>query len=278
MAERWTVSGPRVIEVGGPQAPPREVRVRLVGGRADVVAHDELDVVRVEVASVRGRDLVVTRSDGVLEVAHPTLRWEGLLDALRSSFGRDDAAEVSIAVPRGVEVRLGTVAADGLVAGTTAPARVRTVSGTVVVDGVHGLVEARTVSGAVEVRDQHGPLVGDTVSGSLTVQAASLPHLRAKSVSGSLTVDLASAPATLAATTVSGDVTVRIPADAGFAVDVTSVSGHVVAGGRRLADRPGTNGGHLTHGDGAVSLHAKTVSGDVTLLQADGARPDGVPA
>lgn len=269
--ERWTVSGPRVIEVGGPDEPVREVRVRLVGGRANVVAHDDQDGVRIEVAGVRGRDLTVTWQGGVLEVGHPSLRWESLLDAVRIATTREDRAEISIAVPRAVAVHLGTVTADGLVSGTTERAQVRTVSGTIVVDGVHADVDAKTVSGSIEVFDQHGSFTGDTVSGSLTVQAESLPHLRGKSVSGSLAVDVATAPSTIGATTVSGDVTIRIPAAAGFELTASSVSGRIVAGGERLGEKPGKNGGHISRGDGAVQLTAKTVSGDVTLLHSGGA-------
>ena len=267
MTEHWTVAGPRVIEVGGEGDVPHEVKVRLIGGRADVVAHDDLDAVRVEVASVRGRDLVVTWSNGVLDVSHPQLRWDSLLNGFRRSFGREDKAEVSIAVPRGVTVHLGTVTADGLVSGVHAASSVKTVSGTILVDGVHGHVDAKTVSGSIDVRDQHGNFTGDTVSGSLTVQAPELQHLRAKSVSGSLAVDLGSSAATLGASTVSGDVTVRIPADAGFDLDAKSVSGRVVAGGEQLPEKPGRSGGRITRGDGAVQLVAKTDSGDVTLLQ-----------
>ncbi len=266
--ERWTVSAPRVIEVGGETDPVRQVRVRLIGGRADVVAHDQQEGVRVEVSSVRGRDLTVSWHDGVLEIAHPTLRWDNLLEGLRFVTAREDRADISIAVPRKVAVHLGTVTADGLVSGTSEPAQVRTVSGTIVVDGVHADVDAKTVSGSIEVVDQHGSFSGDTVSGSLTVQAASMPTLHGKSVSGSLAVDLGTTPSTISATTVSGDVTIRIPADAGFDVTATSVSGRVVAGGERLSEKPGKNGGRIARGDGAVQLVAKSVSGDVTLLHA----------
>lgn len=270
MGEQWTVSGPKVIEVGGPDDVPRAVKVRVIGGRVDVVGHEDLDSIRVEVASVRGRDLMVTWSDGVLEISHPSLRWESILEGLHGGAGRDDDVDVSIAVPPSVSVHLGTVSADGLVSGVTQGASVRTVSGTVVVDGVHGHLDARTVSGALEVRDQHGSVTGDTVSGSLTVQAAEMPHLRGKSVSGAVAVDLATTPSTLGFSTVSGDVTVRIPADSGFELDARSVSGRVVAGGERLADKPGRAGGRISRGDGAVHLVAKTVSGDVTLLHAGG--------
>lgn len=267
MAEQWQASGPKVVEVGGADEPVRELRVRLVAGRVDVVAHDE-DVARVEVGAVRGRPLEITWRSGVLEVSHPQVRWDNLLEMVKGAFRTDDRAEVSIAVPRGVKVELGTVSAEGLLAGTTADASVKTVSGELVVDGVHGEVSARTVSGAIEVRDQHGPLTGESVSGSLTVQAAAMPRLTAKSVSGELAVDLGSSPSEIKVSSVSGDVTVRIPATAGFMLDAKSVSGRLVADGRRLGgDRPGTPRGRLSEGDESVRLSAKTVSGDVTVLR-----------
>jgi hypothetical protein len=277
MSENWTVDGPRVIEVGGPDEVPQHVSVRLIGGRVDVVAHDDLDTITVEVTHTSGRPLEVTWEHGRLDVSHPKLVWDGMLDGLLSgkAFRSDGTAEVSIAVPRGVTVHLGTVSAEGLVSGTTAAAEVRTVSGTVVVDHVRGHVDARTVSGSIEVRHQDGPLSGNTVSGSLTVHAVAMQHLRAKTVSGALTVDLETAPSTLLTKTVSGDVVVRIPAHAGYEVTAKSVSGRVTAGDRQVSRRPGKVEGVLRDGEPDVKVVAQTVSGDVTLLRAP-ARPVAV--
>jgi len=270
MSEHWTVDGPRVIEVGGPDEVPQHVAVRLIGGQVDVVAHDDVDIITVEVSRTSGRPLEVSWRNGRLEVAHPRLGWDGMLDGVFSAtgLGSGSSAEVSIAVPRGVTVHLGTVSAEGLVSGTTAPAEVRTVSGTVVVDRVRGHVDARTVSGSIEVRRHLGSLTGNTVSGSLTVQAVTMEHLRANTVSGTLTVDLESAPSTVLAKSVSGDVVVRIPADAGFEVSAKSVSGRVTAGSERVARRPGKVEGVLREGSPDVKVVAQTVSGDVTVLRA----------
>lgn len=277
MSEHWTVDGPRVIEVGGPDEMPQHVGVRVVAGQVDVVAHDDLDTITVEVSRIGGRPLEVRWHDGRLEVAHPKLTWDGMLDGILSGsiLRHDDTAVVSIAVPRGVTVHLGTVSAEGLVSGTTADAKVQTVSGTIVVDHVRGHVDARTVSGSIEVRHQEGSLTGTTVSGSLTVQAVTMEHLRANTVSGSLTVDLQSAPSSLLTKTVSGDVVVRIPADAGFEVSAKSVSGRVTAGSEQVARRPGKVAGVLREGEPDVKVVAHTVSGDVTVLRAP-ARPADV--
>ena len=234
------------------------------------MAHDDLDTITVEVSRISGRPLEISWSNGRLEVSHPKLKWEGMLDGIVSGamFRSDDRAEVSIAVPAGSP---STSAPSPPRAWSAAPPptpKVQTVSGTVVVDHVRGHVDARTVSGSIEVRHQEGPLTGNTVSGSLTVHAVTMEHLRANTVSGSLTVDLQTAPSTLLTKSVSGDVVVRIPADAGYEVTAKSVSGRVTAGSEQVSRRPGKVEGVLRDGHPDVKLVAQTVSGDVTVLRA----------
>jgi hypothetical protein len=275
MAETWSVSGPKVIEVGGDGEPVRELRVVLVGGRVDVVAHED-DEARLEISDVRGQDLEVVWDDGVLVVRHPQVRWDNLLEGLRHLTRRDDSAEMSIAVPAGTQVQVGTVSADGLVAGVRAAASVRTVSGALVLDDVHGSIGIRTVSGQVDVRNQHGPLRGESVSGSVTVHAEALPELDLKTVSGGLAVDLHDESGKLSLKTVSGDVTVRIPLRAGYRFDAKSVSGRIVAEGRRVGGTtPGNRAGELREGDESIRISAKSVSGNITLLRTTAAGADG---
>lgn len=182
----------------------------------------------------------------MLDVRHPDVPWArllqqatggepmGALEKLAGALRLEDAGTVSIAVPADVTVRLGAVSADALVSGTTRPVEVRTVNGSIAVDDVRADLQARTVSGTVEVTGQDGAVTADSVSGSVTVQARHLPSFAGTTVSGSLTVDLAGAPSDLSVRTVSGDVTVRIPAEAGFRLQARSVSGAVVGDGERL--------------------------------------------
>jgi hypothetical protein len=274
MPESWQIDGPRILDVGGDGEPVRELRVGLVAGRVDVIAHpadaEDGAGARIEVTSVKGRPLEVTWQDGVLSVSHPKVTWDGLLEGLKSLTRRDDRAELSIAVPASAQVRVSTVSADGLVSGLRAPATVRTVSGELAVDGVHGDVAARTISGRIDVRDLHGSLSGESVSGSIVVQAAELPRLDVKTVSGELVVDLHAAPSKVDMKSVSGDLVVRIPGQSGFRLDARSVSGQIVADGRRIgAGRPGPPQGEIRDGDESVRVSATSVSGDVTLLRKD---------
>jgi hypothetical protein len=68
--------------------------------------------------------------------------------------------------------------------------------------------------------------------------------------------------------TVSGDVTVRLPGDAGLKVDLSSTSGDLACAfpGLSLEKRPGSRKLSGRVGDGGGALHGRTVSGGVALL------------
>ena len=106
MGETWQVDGPKVIEVGSERrAGTPGCSVGLVAGRVDVVAHDDAE--RARARGHPGQAAARSRSswkDGELSVSHPQAKWDGLLaTGLKSAaVRRDDAAELSIAVPRGV--------------------------------------------------------------------------------------------------------------------------------------------------------------------------------
>jgi len=260
--ESWVVSGPQVIDIED----VRSLRVQLVGGRADVVAHDEPGA-RIEVHGVEGRPLEVSLIDGELRVGYQfTLDgWEGFLEKFRN-FRDKDRADVSIAVPRSLPTKVGTVSAEGLVAGIRAEASVSTVSGSVVVDGTQGRLRANSVSGEVVVRDHAGEVSLNTVSGEFAASGA-LTRVQASSVSGELALDVTSGSTSVEASTVSGDVTVRLPE--GELVDVTAnaVSGRLVVDGE---DHSGTMPGRkvvLRTTDATSTVSATTVSGNVTLLR-----------
>lgn len=260
--ESWVVTGPQVIEVDA----VRSLRVQLVAGRVDVVTHDGAGA-RIEVHDVDGRPLEVSLSDGELRVGYSfTLDgWEGFLEKFRN-FRDRDRADVSIAVPRELPTKVGTVSAEGLLAGLHGPASVSTVSGSLVVDGTRGQLKANSVSGEVVVRDHGGDLSLNTVSGELAASGA-LTRVHATSVSGEVALDVTSGSSSIDATTVSGDVTVRLPQGEGVHVTAHAVSGRLVVDGE---DHSGAMPGRrvdLRTGDARSRVSASTVSGHVTLLR-----------
>ncbi|MDM7832453.1 DUF4097 family beta strand repeat-containing protein [Cellulomonas edaphi] len=261
--ESWVVAGPQIIEVEQVEA----LRVQLVGGRVDVVAHDE-PTTRIEVHAVDGRPLEVTLSDGELRVGYSfTLGgWEGFVEKFRN-FRDKDRADVHIAIPRAVRAKVGTVSAEGLLAGVVEDAQVSTVSGSLVTDVTRGHLHANTVSGEIVVRAHTGALKLNTVSGELAA-SGDLTQVQANSVSGDLTFDVTSGASTISASTVSGDVTVRVPAEQGVRVQAQSVSGRLVIDGHEYKDgKPAQRKVDMTTGDGGCYVSANTVSGHVTVLR-----------
>jgi hypothetical protein len=260
--DSWVVDGPQVIEVDD----VARLRVGLVGGRADVVVHDE-PVVRVEVHSVKGRPIEVTYREGELRLGYQfTLsRWEQFLDSM-THFRSGDRADVTIGVPAHTSVRLGTVNGEGLLAGVQEDSSVSTVSGSVVVDGTRGNLSAKTVSGDIAVRGHSGSLGLNSVSGELAA-SGDLTIVSAKSVSGRVTLDVSSDTSSVSATSVSGDITLRLPLGKGVRVSGQSVSGRVVVDDQEYGGRPGSRNVDVANGDGTCHIQVSTVSGNLTVLR-----------
>jgi Putative adhesin len=260
--EKWLVSGPKVIDL----EVVRKLKVALVGGQVDIVAHDEPST-RVEVHSVIGRELKISLDGDTLSVDHPQLSWDNWLDAVRS-FKGTAKADLSIMVPRTAALRLGVVTAEALVSGLADDAVVSTVGGSVVVDSVTGDLQLNAVNAELAVRNHTGNVSVNTVSGDVTVSGA-VHRFSSDGVSGDVFLDLSGTPDDVRVNTVSGSVTMRL--DDGVPARYRI---HTVSGKLQLDDGSvrGVRGKYTgTHGqlDKAwVDFVANTVSGDVSVLHA----------
>lgn len=128
---------------------------------------------------------------------------------------------------------------------------------------------ARTVQGDVEARDLRGPVRASTVSGGVDVRTSDVAE--ASSVSGDLRVAMGRMPrdGSLRFSSVSGDVRLTLPADAGAQLSASTVSGDIDS------DFPLTLSGRgrswpgrriqATLGRGGPELRISTVSGDIQL-------------
>ena len=257
----WTIDAPTSLdfdEVSG-------LRVRLIGGSVAVLATDGTP--SLDVANVSGDPLEVSYEDGVLTISHENLTWEGLLKWLRP---QRHAATVTVTVPRKCPTQVGVVTASAVLSGLSAKASVKSVSGGITLDGVTGDVDANTVSGALEAQGINGRLNFRSVSGDLTLAEGWLERLDAHAVSGDVTADVDLDPlGGLQVTTVSGEVTLRLPARSDTKVHLHSMSGDVRSEfeGLRRSSAPASHSvsGNLGAGSGLVSV--TTMSGRVVLLR-----------
>ena len=264
----WTIEAPTSLgfdDVTG-------LRVRLIAGSVAVLASDEKPAL--DVSNVSGDPLQVTYENGMLTIAHENLTWEGLLKWLRP---QRHSATVTVTVPRSCATQLGVVSANAVMCGISARASVKSVSGGITLDGVTGDVDANTVSGALEAQGVNGKLSFSTVSGDLTLADGWLERMDANAVSGDVTADVDLDPlGGMHVTTVSGEVTLRLPAEADAQVNLHSMSGDVRSEFTELrrSSAPASHSvsGSLGAGSGHVSV--TTMSGRVMLLRRAGRRTE----
>jgi len=261
---RWTIEAPTSLEFDDVTG----LRVRLIAGSVAVLATDGKP--SLDVSSVEGDPLTVTYEGGVLTIAHENLSWEGLLKWLRP---QRHSATVTVTVPRKCPTQVGVVSATAVMSGISSRASVKSVSGGITLDGVTGDVDANTVSGALEAQGINGKLNFNTVSGDLTLADGWLERLDANGVSGDVTADIDLDPlGGMHVTTVSGEVTLRLPAEADAQVNMHSLSGDVRSEfpelKRTSAPASRSVSGSLGAGSGHVSV--TTMSGRVILLRRAG--------
>lgn len=260
--EEWQVDGPRTIDLDG----IRRLKVGLIAGQVDVVAHDE-PTARVEVHSVSGRPLRIAVQGDDLVIDHPQIRWDDWLASMRSFTG-SARADVSVLVPREVAVKLGVVSASALISGIRGDATLSTVSGDVVVDSVEGDLQLSGVSGDLAVREHHGAVASHSVSGGVTVSGR-VTDFSAEGVSGSVFLEIAGAPRAVVVSTVSGSVTARLDADIRIEYAITTASGRLQLDDRSEGHVRGRWTGVGGPEDGArVPFRVNSVSGNISVVHA----------
>ncbi|MFC8455168.1 DUF4097 domain-containing protein [Kitasatospora sp. NPDC057223] len=279
---QWTISEPDRITIDETVG---ALHVRIIDGAVNVVAAE--GPARLEVTELEGDPLQVTLEDGVLTVTYKNLSWAELGESVKSlqsvkelfsSLRRKRRAVVSLAVPAGSEVRIGSVSADATVSGVAGRVAVHGASGATTLVGLSGRTEANSVSGDVDVQSVSGELKVKTVSGGLTVVAGTADKVSANSVSGAVTLDLdVATPTEIKVNTVSGAVGVRLPSLADAKVEAGTSSGDVSSTFEQLKVS-GTWGAKKLSGQlgsGKGSLQVTTVSGAVTVLHRPDTEDDG---
>lgn len=258
--ETWIVTDPTVIDL----EIVRRVKVGLIGGQIDIVAHDEPGA-RLEVHAVSGRDLKVALEGDTLVVDHPQLKWETFFENFRL-FGTKARAEVSILVPRSVALSYSAVSAEGLISGVHGEVSVNTVNGDVVLDGVVGDVSVHAVNGEVSVRGLRGDLSVQSVSSDVTV-TGEIGRVTCDAVSGNVLIDVHGTPDRIRNSTVSGDLTVRLDAGRPTQYSISTMTGRLQLDDAQITGVKGQYTGRYGELAGSFTeVHASSVSGDVSVV------------
>lgn len=278
---QWTIDQPTTRTLDGIVS----LRVRIIGGHVNVLPTD--DPVTFEVSDIVGEPVLVTQEAGILTITYDDLTGSGLLDRLRpvqlSGYKgvRRRSATISLRVPRECPVEVTTLSASVVAAGLSAKTQARTASGDVTLDGLSGEVDVNTVSGNLDARDLTGNLRFNSVSGQIAVAGGRLSDFSGKTASGQLLADVDLAPASRARlTSVSGDVTLRVPAETSATVDLRSATGKLESAfglERRSLRGRSSLSGKIGNGVDPADITTTTVSGAVSMLRRAPDAPAAIP-
>jgi hypothetical protein len=263
------------FEVAGPV----ELEVRLASGEIEVDAsHDGRVEVELIAHDEESQRLIDNARIELREGSRPTV----LVDVPQKkgfgfsiSFGRS-GVECRIRCPHESGLSARTKSAELQVRGTLGGLNVNTASGDIEVDRVSGGVNIKsassdfsardvgpvniqTASGDIAIERARGPVNLTTVSGDISIEEA-YDNVAANSVSGDQD-HRAVMRGTVAAHSVSGDVTIGVRRGSKAYLDCTTVSGDTTSELDMTGEVPA--------GDGPmVEIRAQTVSGDIRITRA----------
>jgi len=206
--------------------------VELAAGTLTVTVPD-----RVRLLSSTPLDLVVRLPLGsscVLNAASADVRCSGELGSLNAR----------------------TASGDVTVERTAGQVSINTASGDVRLDDAAGAVQVSTASGDTGIGRAGGDVTVNSASGDLTIGSAE-GSAKVRSASGDVRIDRITAGRG-EVTTVSGDVRIAVPAGIGVYLDLSAMTGDV-SSDLEPAD---------SNSEAGLSLHCRSVSGDVRVVRA----------
>jgi hypothetical protein len=199
-------------------------------------------------------------------------------------WSADDSAAVGVLVrvPPDTGIDVSTASASVGAHGRYGAARIHSASGAVSLDEIIGRAKVRTANGDIQLRTVGDTADVETASGDVRIGVVaagamiatasgdvrlgeSLQGVTIKTASGDQRLDRAAAGDYLLQT-VSGDIAVAVVPGSLVRFDAGSISGHVQSDIEVQSDRPAEVAGEVAE----LSIQAKTVSGDISVVRAAG--------
>jgi hypothetical protein len=185
-------------------APDATVDIEIVSGSIHVLAWEKNEVAVAGTVGSGVSELAVAGSDRNVRISIET-------DGDDHRGRRDISADLEIKVPRGAKVNVETVSAPVTVDGTTGEVRIESVSGDVTVGGAPRRADLQVVSGRIRLKS-----------------SAPVEYFGAETVSGDIEFEGGlDRRAELNAQSVSGRITLRLPAATAADFDVSTFSGGI---------------------------------------------------
>jgi len=178
------------------------------------------------------------------------------------------SADITITGSRGARLSAESVSGDVKVQAEVGRADLNSVSGDVIFRGSAERTYAESVSGDVEIYGVSGEVDVQTVSGDAIVSASRLALGKFESVSGGLDLELETADGgRLNIATMSGDVTLKLPASQSAEFSAQSFSGDIDSRFGQVKNEKYGPGSHLKYsaGNSGTVIRVESFSGDIDI-------------
>lgn len=198
-----------------------------------------------------------------------------------------DSTWLKLSVPEGANIEASAVSADIGISGldnkklmaasvsgdvdiqaSSGWVSIESVSGDVVFNGNTSRITAESVSGDVELSGISGDIEATTVSGDMELQAGMITSGKFETVSGDIGIEGGlSGDGRLTSESMSGDVTIRLPASQAGLFKAQSFSGHISTDFGSVKHAKHGPGSHLkfVSGDGGAEIRVESFSGNIEL-------------
>ncbi len=253
-----------------PALDPISLEARLPAGSITVSA-EPVTTATVSLASRSGR-----RGDELIEATTVEFDAGTLIIAVpdRVRLLSSTSLDLVVRLPRGSSCVLNAASADIRCSGDLGSLDARTASGDVSAERAAGQVSINTASGNIRLDDAAGQVRVNTASGDAHISRAG-GDVTANSASGDLIIGRAEGSAKVRSAsgdvqiesiaagsgevnTVSGDISIAVPAGVGVYLDLSAMTGDVTSDLEPAA----------SDGEAALSLHCRSISGDVRVVRA----------
>jgi hypothetical protein len=147
----------------------------------------------------------------------------------------------------------------------TGPIKASTVSGAIDLEGVSGEVRLNTVSGRIRGDRLNGPIHVDTVSGRVELDESSIPSVEVTAVSAPVDLETALTDGPYRFSSVSGQVTLKVPEATRCSAELHTVSGNLRIGLPATSQSRGRGAQMAEVQGGGVKVYLGSVSGDLSI-------------
>jgi hypothetical protein len=268
-----------VIEKAFPSNGKARLKISNICGQIDIQPADG-DMLTVkatkhlEHGDVERTEIEISQAeDGLVKVK--THFREGFLNFI--SLSHPCEVDYLVHIPRNCEVDASGVSCSVNVKGLEGEVKFSTVSGEMEMNDLAGNLTVSTVSGTIKGAQLAGSLHLHSVSGDARFTQSDLSAIKASTVSGDISLETPVHGEGFHFSSVSGNISISVPAGTACTVDLSSISGEIQAD--LPTTRQAASAGHrrVDVNGGGTLLSCSSVSGDVRLLNTAGEQADPTP-